>query len=531
LRKNHQLFQFKQFKLLDIVNIKKARKIEKKAARIAAIAATIPDSKVSLLGRRGLSSRLVNRYKRRLLGNLVSRDKWVVRPDYFLLEIYNPNENQVDITFSIRAVEGEKNVTPYQKLLKLGHGLHKVKIDYTDIHDFMDPGKKHLTSLTPNFDDSSPSVVTVYFGFLGFVKENEYVSTAMQAPGKQSKIAKVVAWDLDNTVWKGILVEDGSKNLKLMPDIKHIMETLDSRGIVNSVISKNNFPDAIEQLKLFELEELVVFPQISWLPKSQTIKTMINEFNIAADTVVFVDDSAFEREEVKSSNPTVRVFDACDYRDILDRPEFNPEQSPESSKRRMFYKNQNARKQVQEQFSGDYLDFVRSCNIKLAIAKARPDNVDRIQELVQRTNQMNFSGSFYQREEIVELIDNPDFDNFYIKCSDKFGDYGAVGFCIVSNKIPQVIDLMFSCRIQSKRIEHACLSWLLYNYWDSGFDKLLASYNRTTKNAATAKVFDDLGFVEKQNTDNALLYEFELSKEIPWDGLAAIEYEGDQWDI
>ena len=509
---------------LDIVDLNKAMTVERKAVKVAAIAASIPDSRISIMGRRGVSSRLTTRYKKRMLKNFLAKEKICIKPDYFLLEIYNPNDYHVDLTFVIRATEGEKSAIPYQKRLELDHGFHKITIDYKEIHNFVDPDKKHYVSLIPNFEDAKETTIPVYFGFLGLIKENEYSTS------DKIKAIKVVAWDLDNTVWEGVLVEDGEEKLKLMPNIKTVMESLDKRGIVNSVVSKNNHVDAFEQLKKFGLEDLIVFPKISWNPKSHSINAMINEFNIGADSVAFIDDSLFERKEVKTAIPSIRVFDARDYMDILDYPEFNPVQSTESSKRRVFYKNQKKRIIAQEEFPDDYLVFLKSCAIKLSIFRANSDSADRVQELVQRTNQLNFSGNRYQREEIERLLSDSALDCYCIKCEDKFGDYGTVGFCVVKNKIPQIIDLMFSCRIQSKRIEHAFISWLLHKYRGAGFTRLTATYNKTQKNTPAGKVFDDLGFIEKINDNGPSLYEFELPKNIPWDGLVAIEYEGEKWE-
>ncbi len=509
---------------LDIVDYRKAAAIETKALTVADVAASIPDKKFHLFGRRGISSRLATRYKSYLLNNFIKNERLAIKPDYFLLEIYNPNKFNIDITFVIRAVTGNKHEMPYQKRLKLCAGFHEIKIDYAEIESFVDSGLKHYVSLNPNFDLSDEKDVSVYFGFIGFVKESDYAAVR----GK-NKIIKVVAWDLDNTVWKGVLVENGEDNLKLMPNIKKVMETLDSRGIVNSVVSKNNYDEAFEQLSKYGLTDLIVFPQISWNPKSQAIKTLIADFNIGADSIAFIDDSPFEREEVKSANPDVRVFDAVNYMEILDYPEFNPEQSTESSMRRESYKSQSKRKEIQDSFSGDYLAFVKSCNIKLSVYKADSQKIDRIQELVQRTNQMNFSGNRYQRDEIEKLLDNPSFDSYCIKCEDKFGDYGTVGFCIIDKAFPRLVDLMFSCRIQSKRVEHAFLAWVLYHYRELGFNRFTAKYNKTPKNTPTGKVFVDLDFIETDANADELLYEFDLTKTIPWDGLITMEYESKEW--
>lgn len=509
---------------LEIVDIESALKIENRAHIADKIASAIPDGKLSIMGRRGLSSRIARRYKKDVLENAVINRSTNLTPDFFLLELYNPNDYHIDFTFVIRAVEGEKNTTPYQKLLKLSPGFHRIKIDYEDIRNFVSPKVKHFVSITPNFSSDDQAPIAVYIGDLGFKK-----GSIRKSNKTTSSSIKIAIWDLDNTIWNGTLVEDNQSKLELMPNIKNVLETLDQRGIVNSVASKNNHQDAWSQLQEFGLEHLIVFPKINWGPKSQSIKATIADFNVGDDTIAFIDDSPFEREEVHSSLPQVRVYDAIKYMELLQLPEFNPKQSTESSKRREFYKNQKIRKEAVEKFSGDYLNFVASCDIKISITKAQSNNIDRIQELVQRTNQMNFTGNRYNQEEITALINNPDLDNYCITCKDKFGDYGTVGFCIVDTKIPQLSDLMFSCRIQSKRVEHAFLSWLLHKTRDDGSTSFTAIYNKTEKNTPVGAVFGDLGFSVASNTDNNMIYEFELSKNIPWDGLISIEYEAHEW--
>ena len=95
---------------------------------------------------------------------------------------------------------------------------------------------------------------------------------------------------------------------------------------------------------------------------------------------------------------------------------------------------------------------------------------------------------------------------------------------------PEMIDLMFSCRVQSKRVEHAFIGWLLHRYKDAGFDKLTAVYKKTPKNIPGGKVFTELGFIERRAENDKFLYEFDLANEIPWDGLVAVEYEGQAWE-
>ncbi len=305
----------------------------------------------------------------------------------------------------------------------------------------------------------------------------------------------------------------------MKPGIVDIIKTLDKRGIVNSIVSKNNHDEAMAHLESLGIHEYFVFPKISWDPKGEAIKELIRDFNVNEDTFAFIDDSPFEREQVKAVAPKVRVFEDHEYTSLLERAEFSPEVSSESSKRRYFYLTQGERRKEESNFSGEYADFIRSCNIKLNISPATDANIDRIHELIQRTNQMNFSSTRYSREEISEIVNSEDYDHYCLECSDKFGEYGIIGFCLVDKTKQQIIDLMFSCRVQSKRVEHALLFFLMNKYREEGWESLSARYIETDRNKAVCKVFDDLGYEKSHQGDNQYLFTLSLSTSIKEDNL------------
>jgi FkbH-like protein len=275
---------------------------------------------------------------------------------------------------------------------------------------------------------------------------------------------------------------------------------------VNSVVSKNNEAEAMEQLRAFGLADYVVFPKINWGPKSASVGQLIEDFNVGADTIAFIDDSEFERAQVAASHPQVRVYLHTDFADLLARPEFNPPISPESSKRRQFYRNQGERRAAEETFSGEYEEFLRQCAIALHIDASPIADVSRVHELVQRTNQMNMSGSRYSRDELKALLDRPEIDHFCLSATDRFGDYGMIGFCLVDTRTPRVVDLMFSCRIQAKRVEHAFLEHLMSHYAAKGRDTLQVRYVRSARNQQVGSVFRDLAFGEVETHGNETIY-------------------------
>jgi FkbH-like protein len=508
-----------------VKDIDVVKPLEKRITLIENIARKIPDTNLSIAGRRGLSSRLARRYKRRMVNRLFSLETLGSRPSDFILEVYNPADEIADLTLVIRAESGEKKPFPYQHRLSLKMGVHREVICYNDIEKHIDLSQKHYISIVPNLHDEQQKTVTLFFGFIGFVRQRAgaIANTAVNGnTRKQTKNVKIVVWDLDRTIWDGILVEeDPSKPIELKSGIVDIIKTLDKRGIVNSIISKNDHDNAMKKLKYFGIDEYFVFPEISWEPKSKAMSAVISNFNIGADTVVFIDDSPFEREEVSSQHPQVRVIDAVEYTEILEWPEFNPESSSESGRRREFYRNQKARSIASETFIGDYLGFIKNCKIKLHISHGKIDEVERIHELVQRTNQMNFSGNRYSKERIKKILSDNQFDTFRLQCEDKFGDYGTVAFCVVDNHAIKMTDLAFSCRVQSKRVEHAFLNWLIAYYKKKGHNKFFAVYNQTEKNIQSGKVFSDLDFIKTSEN----IYEYSLDGDVTDEGLINIKFE------
>jgi FkbH-like protein len=252
------------------------------------------------------------------------------------------------------------------------------------------------------------------------------------------------------------------------------------------------------------------------------VSQIVSDFNVGEDTVAFIDDSVFEREQVSAVLPNVRVYPAELYPELLGRPEFSPPVTAESSKRRVYYLGQKRRAEARASAGGDYFDFLRQCDITVEVFPAARENLGRIHELVQRTNQMNFSGNRYSRQQIESLIDDEHYDAYCVQCEDRFGEYGLVGFCLVEHSIPHMMDLMFSCRVQNKRVEHAFMSFLLRHYRDQGLRSFAASYCRTDKNEMVGQVFDDLGFAESESEGPRSKFTYDLSNDIPDDELILV---------
>jgi FkbH-like protein len=168
----------------------------------------------------------------------------------------------------------------------------------------------------------------------------------------------------------------------------------------------------------------------------------------------------------------------------------------ESRQRRKMYQQQVARESEEQGFGDDYLGFLGSCAIELEIAGYSEHDGERVAELVQRTNQLNFSGRKYSRDELRAVIAHPTLGKYVLRVSDKYGSYGTVGFCLVKDKpeVLEVLDFMLSCRVQSKFIEQALFSHLLEHHNPGGAKMIWVNFRKTDRNTPAHNVLRAIGF-------------------------------------
>jgi FkbH-like protein len=433
-------------------------------------------------------------------------------PDAFLVEIFNPAGHTVDVNLTIRNEDEKYRRMPFQYRMELKPGYNKEIIPFDEIDKRIQSKLSYRISFIP---DNIPDSLPLYFGITEFVKFKQGNKT-----DKKADKVKCVVWDLDNTIWEGILIEGGIEKLKLKTGIIEILEGIEERGILNSVASKNDYDAAMEAIKYFNLDRFFVYPKISWDPKSVSVKEIASDLNINSNTLLFVDDSAFERAEVQAVLPQVRVLDAQEYNKMLSMTELDVPVTKESKQRKQFYLEDSERKERSSSFKGDYFEFLRLSNIKLEILDLNSEYFSRVYELTQRTNQMNFSGTRYHEEDIKAIADNPDLDSYVLKCTDNFGDYGIIGFAIIKKSENRLIDLMFSCRIQSKRVEHAFITFCLIKYLKAG--DFMVTYTLTDRNKYSAQVFNDFAFETVSVQGNVQNLRFPKEKEVLNDNIIII---------
>lgn len=471
----------------------------------------------------GLPSRLVRLLKRRSVTAAPRASEDTREPTSFSMDVFNPSSRAVELSLDIAAHNQGVQWIPYRKLLRIEAGFHRVLIPFEEIRPRLGGAREAAVRINPNIVEAADEGAALFFGLMSFVHE----PGLPLLPAEAAKKVKVTVWDLDNTIWDGTLIEDGPGRVALKPGIREVIAELDRRGIVNSVASKNDERTALAELERLGLREFFVFPEIGWGPKSDALRRISRSFNVGEDTIAFIDDQPFEREEVRAANPMLRIFTHDQYLELPGREEFDVPVTDEARARRLFYRNQEVRQIALEHSGSDYLAFLRQSNIRVHIAPASTDLLDRIHELVQRTNQMNFSGNRYAKPDLLALLANQELDCYVADAQDNYGKCGHIGWAVVRvGSVPRVIDLAFSCRVQAKHVEHAVITFLMRRYASHGASEIEFVYRLTEKNRQIGQVFSDLGCTERSRNGDDFLYRRGIADALPEDSIVSVHFTG-----
>jgi FkbH-like protein len=481
-----------------LIDVAAVSRTEKRALRVAEVL----NSSTAL---RGIAAPLA----RRNINRRSEPSPWRKSPGselYLVIEAYNDQVAPITLTIGCKVLDSPENHgASFRAAVTLRPGYSATLIPVSRFVSPAEEGKKFSVELAPANDSDTPRVA---FGVLDIVElsgsphpEVVLSSSALNPSGAPARpepaaLAKIkcVVWDLDNTLWRGTLIEDGLSKLQLRPQAVHLVVELDKRGILQSVASKNNREDALEALRHFGLAEYFLHPQISWEPKSLALSNIRKQLNIGIDTFAFIDDLEFERREVAASHPEVMAIDSAQLDDILSHARFLVDVTSESSTRRLLYQQEGERNALLAAATGTYEDFLRSCLVQMEIALLVEADVARASELAQRTNQLNIGANRYTREQLTEYMSSPHRAVLTVRASDKFGSYGLVGLCVVDLDKSLIVDLMFSCRVQGKLVDDTFVAWLLERYASNG-RALSANFVPTKKNQPARDLLTRSGFV------------------------------------
>ncbi|WP_430790771.1 HAD-IIIC family phosphatase [Actinoplanes sp. G11-F43] len=262
-------------------------------------------------------------------------------------------------------------------------------------------------------------------------------------------VIKCLIWDLDNTLWRGTLLED--PEVALPEEIRRTIAELDSRGILQAVASKNDHDHAWQRLRDLGIAEYFVLAEIGWHPKSQSVKAIADRLNFAMSTIAFIDDQPAEQAEVAYHHPEVRCYPAERATALAGLPEFSPVVTSDARRRREMYHAGFRRTAERERFTGPDEAFLRSLDLVMEIQRADDADLARLEELTLRTSQMNATGVHYSGSDLSALLADPGHDVLAVSLTDRFGPHGAVGVLLIGyhERVWHLKLLATSCRVVS----------------------------------------------------------------------------------
>jgi FkbH-like protein len=332
------------------------------------------------------------------------------------------------------------------------------------------------------------------------------------------RIAKALVVDLDNTLWGGVLGEDGSDGIQLDGEypgaayqaVQQVLLDLSRRGVILAVCSKNDEADALKVIEshpgmLLGPDSFSVL-KINWQDKATNIQAIADELNIGTDAIAFLDDNPAERLWVRQSLPEVCVIelsdDALSFADALRwTPVFERlGLSSEDKQRSQQYAEQRQRKDLQGSMAS-LEDFYRSLDMKLDVFSVTPADVARVAQLTQKTNQFNLTTRRYSEADISRFLDDPSFDVFAARVTDRFGDSGIIAVAIVETKDTKArLDtFLMSCRVIGKTIETGILSTIADKLEAKGEITLVGHFIASAKNSPASSFLADHGFKEDKD--------------------------------
>jgi FkbH-like protein len=404
--------------------------------------------------------------------------------------------------------------------------LDKLMTSYDNVHCFS------LSTLAYETGSSLYAPKLWYLGkipysTLAFKQMSNAIRSQLAHLSRANK--KVLVLDLDNTLWGGILGEDGAEGILLSDDglgavyrdVQRNIKRMQQRGTLLAISSKNNATDVEDIFSnhphmVLSKEDFAAM-EINWDNKPENLRKMAAKLSLGLDSFVFVDDSPAEREAVLKMLPEVAVPDYPPH----------PEQLPDFYQKlftdyfcqfRSTAEDLNKTKQYQEnaarkQFAAtlDYDTFLQSLELQVQRVTADDTHMNRLEQILHKTNQFNLTTRRYSLRELSELrADGWDF--YLFRAADKFGDYGIIAALLldITSDQPSIDTFAMSCRIMGKRVEHYILDTVESDLLAKGYTFLAADYRPSSKNQAVSNLYPSLGYAEISHTEDNYRYQIDL---------------------
>jgi FkbH-like protein len=346
--------------------------------------------------------------------------------------------------------------------------------------------------------------------------------------------AKCLVLDLDETLWGGVLGDDGLHGVQLGDDypgnafkmFQRSVLALRDRGILLAVVSKN-YQDVVEQMfrehpeMLIRWEDLAAV-RINWSPKSGNLREVAAELNLGLDALVLFDDNPVERAEVRANAPEVTVIevpaDPLAYGEALaGAPAFDQlSLSDEDRTRAAMYREEGQRRALAERATTPE-EFLRSLEMVARVGLAEPGTLGRIAQLVSKTNQFNLTTRRHTPAELAAMADDPRAVVAWLRLADRFGDQGlvAVGILRAEGTRAGIDTFLMSCRVMNRGVEQALAAYLAEHARRLGCREMVGEYLPTKKNGMVKDLYPTLGF--RPADDQGRVFHLDLSTGgVPW---------------
>jgi FkbH-like protein len=331
------------------------------------------------------------------------------------------------------------------------------------------------------------------------------------------RVIKCVVLDLDNTLWGGVIGDDGLEGIQLNAHgdgegfhrFQHYLRGLLKRGIILAVCSKNDIQNALLPFEkhpemVLRREDIAVFTA-NWNDKASNIRQIRETLNIGLDSMVFLDDSPFERNLVRELLPEMIVpdlpEDPADYvREIARLNLFETAAfSEEDSLRVALYRQESERKQQQAGFAS-VEEYLKSLEISIHVARFDPFHMPRIAQLIQRSNQFNLTTRRLGERECESLMNDEGVIPLYAKLADRLGDYGLISVVILQPQNDEMVitDWLMSCRVLARGVEQFLMNGVFQRARELGLARVLGKFIPTAKNGMVQDFFAQFGFTKTE---------------------------------
>ncbi len=419
-------------------------------------------------------------------------------------------------------------------------GLAEIAADRPNVNvvDLRGLAERHGAAALVN--DSYWYLGRIRFSTLGFSALAEELAVLRRGLANQAR--KVLVLDLDNTLWGGVVGEDGLGGIRLgedgpakcYRDFQRHVKALREAGTLLTVVSKN---DAEIVDEVFDTHPMMVLKRddivaisADWTDKATRIATLADTLDLGLDAFVFIDDNPVERELVRTALPAVAVPEFPDRVERLPRwfaeevvPAFFPRARvlDEDRNKTRQYQARQARRQVE---TADLATFLATLDIRLTFRADDDTLVPRVSQLTQKTNQFNLTTERLSTTEVQALMASPDHAVVACDYADRFGDEGTIGVAFVDAAGGELSNLMLSCRVLGRGVEDALLGEVARRAAERGHDRLRARFLPTARNGVAAGFLERNGFaMEPAGDGGGLAGEKALAGENDPGGAAAGE--------